>query len=153
MASIQKIILAVFLSSLDGAIKLCIDFLGHLCKSFVEIARPFILVEVEISKSLAGILKLMANLSHSLHIGIHFYAETTAEDVDKFDGRSSGAATKPPYIGIHDIHALNNGSQHSCKTITGSAMCMEIDRNFHRSLKLRHQRIDTRGAHESGHIL
>ncbi len=153
VASVEKLFFLIGLGSLDGAIKLSVNLLGHSLVSLVEVFRPLVLIEVKLSESLAGILKFMTNLGNGLHIDIYLNTELAAENVDKLDRGSCGATAKPPDVGVDDIDATDNGSEHSCKTITGGAMSVEVDVNLHCLLEFRHKSVDTRRAYETGHIL
>ena len=112
MACVEQFLLLVVLCGLDGAVEFGVNLLGHGGEGLVEVLGPFVLVEVEVSQCLAGVLELVANLGHCLHVGVNLYAEFVAEYLYKLDGRSRGAAAEPPDVGVDDVHALYDGRQH-----------------------------------------
>ena len=153
MACIKKFLFLVSLGGFDGTVEFSVDLCGHSFVSLVEIFRPFVFVKVEIRKCLTGILEFVTDPGHSLHICFKLHAHLAAEDVDEFYRRCGRTTTEPPYVGIDDIHTLDDGCQHCSQTVAGCAMSMEIHRHLKSGLKLGHKAVDTRGTYESGHIL
>ncbi len=139
MASVEELLLFVGLSHLDGAVKLCIDLLRHHGDSLVEVFLPVVFVEVECCEGFACLLELVANLGHSLHVGFKLDAELLAEDVYKLDGGSGRSAGKPPYVGVDDVYALDDGGEHGCQAVAGGAVSVEIHGHFQRRFELRHE--------------
>ena len=66
-------------------------------------------VEVECSQRMAGIEQMLADFAHGLHVHIEFHTEFLGEDIYQLDSRCSRAAAEPPYIGIEDVDAVDDG--------------------------------------------
>ena len=152
MASIEELFLAVLVSCCDCAIEFCINFFRHFCIILIEIVWPFVLVEVKVSKSLARTDEFLTDFSDSVHIHSHLNSEFLAENPYKLDCGCRRTSSEPPYVGIDDIYTFNNCSKHSGKTVTWSAVCVEINRHFERLFQFWHKSENSGRIHETGHV-
>ncbi len=96
---------------------------------------------------------MFADLADSLHVNVDLNAELLGEEVDELDCRSSRTSAEPPYVGVEDVHAVDDRHNSRSQTVARSTVSVEVDGNFDICFELRDDRSGAQRINQTGHIL